>query len=219
MKILAAALVVLSWGACLEAGDAAAGKKPTPILDGVWWDETGERERTGFLDGASDCLTWTARLKGYNAPSARLAPELDRFYQTHPKQKKLPLLAAWRRVVPEMAAKQEAETPRGPGEEWSNAHWYLNGGWWAGRSTQGQLGFVEGHLWCARTYVKAPTPPPQPGQNQPSLGTPPVYSHPAAYYVQKIDEYYAKHGYNEAIADVLARYQDKGKPAGSFVKR
>jgi hypothetical protein len=89
------------------------------------------------------------------------------------------------------------------GETWKNPHWYLNGDWWRQSSRDEQLGFVEGYLWCMQTRVKPP-------HRQ-------RYPQPAEYYADKISAYVNSHdhGADEAIADILARYQAPASKAAA----
>jgi hypothetical protein len=82
------------------------------------------------------------------------------------------------------------------GEKWGNAHWYLNGDWWAQISEDQQQGFIEGYLWCLRTQV--PTAADR-------------YSEIPNAYRRKIDAFVKAHPKlgNEAVADTLRRYRDQ----------
>jgi hypothetical protein len=139
-------------------------------------------------------MTWEAHKNGYSATPEQLADKITKFYQTDPGSKSLSVLEAWQRVSP--AAKQPP-APKG-GETWTNAHWYLNGDWWAQEAQTEQTGFVEGYLWCLRTQVEGPHA---------------SYSKPASFYWEKINAYVAanpKLG-KEAVATTLARFKDPSR--------
>jgi hypothetical protein len=93
-----------------------------------------------------------------------------------------------------LPSEKEASAPKG-GETWKNAHWYLNGDWWAQEAQTEQLGFVEGYLWCMRTQVEGPHA---------------SYSKSDDFYREKINAFVTanpKLG-NEAVAKTLARFKD-----------
>jgi hypothetical protein len=136
-------------------------------------------------------MTWEAHKKGYSATPEQLGDKITAFYQTNPGAKNVSVLDAWQRVLP---SEKEASAPKG-GETWKNAHWYLNGDWWAQEAQTEQLGFVEGYLWCMRTQVEGPHA---------------SYSKSDDFYREKINAFVTanpKLG-NEAVAKTLARFKD-----------
>ena len=159
---------------------------------GTWWLKADAEERSGFLNGTADCLTWTAHKTGYNATPEQLLDKITKFYVAHPESVSLSVIDVWPKVAATPKASKGAE---GQGEVWKNAHWYLNGDWWAQVSEVQQLGFVEGYLWCLKTQVSAPT------EN---------YSGSASSYRRKIDAFVRanpKQG-KEPVAITLRRYRD-----------
>ncbi|MGP8271485.1 MAG: hypothetical protein ACLQLH_15570 [Terracidiphilus sp.] len=168
------------------------GAQSKQAFDGKWWVNTELGERSGFLNGASDCLTWTAHKKGFNSTPEQIMDKIDKYYITHPGSASLNVIDVWQKVADH--SKASAATSDS-GEIWKNPHWYLNGGWWGQVSETEQLGFVEGYLWCLRTQVPAPTE---------------SYSGIATSYRRKIDAFVRanpKLG-NEAVAVTLHRFRD-----------
>ncbi len=107
----------------------------------------------------------------------------------------LSVIDVWQKVADQPEA---GNSGKDQGETWKNAHWYLNGDWWAQVSEAQQLGFVEGYLWCLKTQVSAPTD---------------SYSKPPETYRRKIDAFVRanpKLGH-EAVAVTLRRFRDHGK--------
>jgi hypothetical protein len=202
--LLTIVITMASWwpsiGATVqEAAGTAMQPSPTyraQTYDGNWWLAADEKEQLGFLEGASDCLVWTVHDLNFSETSSQVAPRINKYYQDHPTQRSLNVLEVWQRTEP------KAPQPKAPtgGETWKNPHWYLNGGWWQQSSRDEQLGFVEGYLWCIRIKVKP--------QRQ-------SYLQPADYYAGKISEYVKSHDHavDEAIADILARYQARTSKA------
>src|ERR1022692_4524784 len=123
-------------------------------FDGKWWSKTSSDEHAGFINGASDCLTWTAHEKGFNATPEEAVDKITKFYKEQHESADLSVVEVWKRI--------SDRTPRGdasaqPGETWKNAHWYLDGFWWQDETPAQKQGFVEGHLWCMRTQVPGPS--------------------------------------------------------------
>jgi hypothetical protein len=163
-------------------------------FNGTWWLAANPGERSGFINGVADCMTWEAHKKGYSATPEQLGGKITKLYETDPGTKNLSILEAWRQVS---AAEKQAPAPKG-GETWNNPHWYLNGDWWTQEAQTEQTGFVEGYLWCVRTQVKGPH------------GS---YSKPDSYYWEKVNTYVTanpKLG-KEAVATTLARFKDTSK--------
>lgn len=192
--VFALILVVFGWA---QAPVSQAGSNPSKVqFNGNWWDSADSEERSGFLNGAADCLTWTAHEKGFNATPEQLAGKISKFYETHPESVNRPIIDVWRNMVEQLSQAKNAD---GQGELWKNAHWYLNGDWWAQISESQRQGFVEGYLWCMRTQVPAPAD---------------VYSASPDSYREKIDAFVRanpKLGH-EAVATTLRRFRDKDAP-------
>src|SRR5271165_3863518 len=160
---------------------------------GTWWLKSDAEERAGFINGVADCMTWTVHEKGFNATPEQLTDRISKFYASHPEAAGLSVIDVWRKLDDRP---QPSTGTEGQGETWKNAHWYLNGDWWAQISEDQQLGFVEGYLWCLRTQV----PPPTDG-----------YSASPNTYRRKIDAFVKanpKLG-KEAVAVTLRRYRDQ----------
>jgi hypothetical protein len=189
-------LIVLALTASAWSQSSHLASTPTPTnqkFAGVWWSKADAEERSGFLNGTADCLTWTAHRKGFNATPEQLDDRITKFYKAHPESFSLSIIDVWQKVADQPKASNRAEDH---GEAWKNAHWYLNGDWWSQVSKAQQLGFVEGYLWCLKTQVSAPTE---------------SYSGSASSYRRKIDAFVKanpKQG-NEAVAITLRRYRDQ----------
>jgi len=162
-------------------------------IDSVWWAKTEVGERSGFINGASDCLTWTAHKKGFNATPEQIMDKIDKYYKTHPGSASLSVIDVWQKVID--YSKTDKATSD-PGETWSNTHWYLNDDWWGQIYEPEQLGFIEGYLWCLRTQVSAPTE---------------SYTRSASFYRRKIDAFVRANPKlsKESVADTLHRFRDK----------
>ncbi|HME57114.1 MAG TPA: hypothetical protein VKF63_02165 [Terracidiphilus sp.] len=162
-------------------------------FNGVWWAKTEAGERSGFLNGVADCMTWTAHKKGFSDTPEQIMDKIDKYYKTHPLSANLNVIDVWQKVANQLKAKKYSEDS---GETWTNAHWYLDGLWWRQSSEDEQLGFVEGYLWCLRTQVSAPTE---------------SYSRSANYYCRKIDAIVRANPKldHEAVAVTLHRFRDK----------
>ena len=158
--------------------------------DGGWWLASAPDERSGFLEGSGDCLTWVAHADGYSGTSNQLADEITRYYKAHPDDKHTPVIDVWQRVREVPSSK-----PAQHGEVWKNPHWYLKGLWWRDSSESEQLGFLEGYLKCAGSLDNL--------QNG-------AYSSSVKSYMAKIDGYVRAHpkADDEAIAAILERFRD-----------
>jgi len=160
--------------------------------NGAWWLATDPDTRSGWLNGAADCLTWVAQLQGFNGTPEELDEKITGYYRSHPADLRMAVRDVWQKLV----SNARTAKPTPGGETWKNKHWYLNGWWWQGESDDQRLGFAEGYLWCLRTQ-----------------GNPPVDTYPRSpkFHVQKIDAYLKTHpkAEDEAVADILARFQDK----------
>jgi hypothetical protein len=112
-----------------------------------WWDSINDREQEGFFWGYMDSPCAPAIQGTYQD----VAKFLDGYFPAHPNV-----------TVP--AALQIAKDhikPQKPlpgGEIWTDAHGFMDGGWW-GDSTHGepleQRGYVEGYLACRHQPVRA----------------------------------------------------------------
>jgi hypothetical protein len=164
-------------------------------FDGKWWSKTSTEEHSGFINGAADCLTWTAHQKGFNATPEQLTGKIGKFYREHPGSANLPVIEVWKRIWDRTRSSRAAAQP---GETWSNPHWYLDGFWWLDQAPDEKQGFVEGYLWCLRTQVGASTD---------------TYSKSPGFYVEKIDSFAMANSNTkadrESVASILRRYRDK----------
>jgi hypothetical protein len=167
-------------------------------FDGKWWANADSEERAGFIDGASDCLTWEAHLKGFNATLSQVDAKIRKYYRSNPEAENLSVVDVWEKIGAAQVA--TAETNPSGGEDWTNAHWYFNEDWWVGGSSLDQLGFLEGYIWCTDNRVKPKTE---------------TFSHSVNFYQKKIDAYIEAHpkADNEAVALILRRFRDKAPGA------
>lgn len=168
-------------------------KKVERVYDGNWWLSSGSDERSGFLDGAGDCLFWVAHPKWLSRSMDGLDQHIDQYYRTHPGDRSVSVSTVWRRVL----ATAPPNKPRPPGGEvWTNPHGYYDGTWWAEGSELGKQGFLEGYLWCMRACVTDASE---------------KYSLSTTYYARQISAYIRAHpkAYNEPIATILSRFRDK----------
>jgi hypothetical protein len=181
---------------------ANATQKAQPF-DGKWWSKTSADEHSGFLDGADDCLTWTAHeqiwsknQKGFGGTWAQLNDAIGKFYKDHPDLNYLGVVDTWKKVIEQSSQKPVVSSENA--ETWNNPHWYLDGFWWMEKTSDQKLGFIEGYLWCMKTHVPAP------GE---------TYSKPASFYVEKIDASTRANGDSKAnrekVAVMLRRYKDR----------
>lgn len=193
-NLLCLIVLALTTGAWSQSSQSPSTVVPVnQKFTGIWWLKADVEERSGFLNGTADCLTWTAHKEGFNATPEQLLDRITKFYVAHPESVSLGIIDVWQKVADKPKANNGAD---GQGERWKNAHWYLNGDWWSQVSEAQQLGFVEGYLWCLKTQVSAPTE---------------SYSASASSYRRKIDAFVKanpKLG-KEAVAITLRRYRDQ----------
>ena len=187
--------LVLIFGVCAGSQNPAVNAaQPSQRFDGKWWGKTSSEEHAGFINGAGDCLTWTAHKEGFNATPEELTDKISKFYKKHPESAGFTVVEVWEKLwtktPPSPAAAQ-------PGETWKNAHWYLDGDWWREGSPEERQGFVKGYLWCMRTQVPTPAE---------------TYSKSVDFYVARIDAFTRANANSkmdrEAVASTLKRYRD-----------
>jgi hypothetical protein len=190
--------LVLVAAACGWSQPAAQTMSAAPAnqhFDGKWWSTTSSEERSGFINGVADCLTWSAHEQGFSATPEQLVDKITAFYEEHPGSGDLTVVDVWRRVG-RKSSPDGGITPHG--ETWKNPHWYLDGFWWREAGEGERLGFLEGYLWCMRTHVSAPSE---------------KYSKAVSFYMERIDAFVRGNGSSkanrEAIALILRRYQDE----------
>ncbi len=185
--------VARSQGSPLSAGRSSDSREwKETVYDGNWWLTKEVDERQAFIDGAGDCMTWVAHVKGLGTGS-QLEGKITQFYNTHPEDRRVPVVDVGRKVEEESPPPKRSQG----GEVWTNRHGYLDGTYWSQLYyDDARQAFLEGYLSCLRTCVSKPTE---------------TYSRPAAYYLPKISGYIKAHpktAYNEAIADILSRFRD-----------
>jgi len=193
-RFLSLIVLAMATGAWAQASPSAAGGAPArEKFSGAWWNQSDPEERSGFLNGAADCLTWTVHKKGFNGTPEQLEDKITKFYKLHPEAASLSVVDVWEKVAEQPKASKVEEDQ---GEVWKNAHWYLNGEWWRQVSEAEQLGFLEGYLWCLRTQVPASTE---------------RYSKSASSYRQRIDTFVRANPKlaKEAVATTLHRFRDQ----------
>ena len=194
-------LYINAWS---QASQPAASTPHTKqVFDGVWWLNSNEDERSGFIYGAGDCLTWTAHEQGFIITPLQVDDKITIFYKTHPKSKDLPVVNVWHKIDEQIEAiSKPRKDTKEYGEVWTNAHGPLNGDWWGSISVLEETGYLEGYLWCNNNMV-------HPQKDS--------YSHSVNFYQKKINAYIdANHkSGDEAVANILRRYRDTvAVPAG-----
>jgi len=184
-------LAVDGWGQSPQPPSSAL--RTNQHLDGKWWLRADTEERSGFINGAADCLTWTAHEKGFNATPEQVANKISKFYRAHPEAASLAAVDVWRMVA---VQPKVTETPENQGEVWKNPHWYLNGDWWGSISLLEEKGYLQGYIWCMNDRVEPKTD---------------RYSQPLSFYQEKIDAYIKAHpkSGSEAVAIILRRFRDR----------
>jgi hypothetical protein len=190
-------LGLLAASVCAQVPSDAV--KPSRQYDGKWWANADSEERAGFINGAGDCLTWTAHIKGFSDPPEQVAGKIDKYYKSNSKSADLSVVHVWGKLA---ANPVGAHAPKSDdGERWTNAHWYLNGDWFGQIGNYGEVGYLMGYIWCVNNRV------------QPQTDT---YSRPINYYQARIEAYIGAHpkAGNEAVADILHRLRDKNVQGG-----
>jgi hypothetical protein len=155
--------------------------------------KSNAEERSGLLNGLSDCMTWEVHKIGFNSTPVQMTDRITGYYMSHSSASALNVADVWQRL-----ADPQSTQPRkaSGGEEWKNAHWYLNGDWWGQIDEDEEVGYVEGYLWCV--HSKLPTPHDS-------------YSKSPIIYRDEIDAFVRAHPKlgREAVADTLRRFRDK----------
>jgi hypothetical protein len=201
-SLLALVLISAVGGWCQSLQPPVNAAQTSQQFDGKWWIKTSPDEHSGFINGADDCLTWTAHKqlwttskKHFSVSFKHLNDLIGEFYESHPESRDQTVVDVWRKVM------ENPHPNHVPGSEhaetWKNPHWYLDGFWWLGDTPDERTGFVEGYLWCMRTQVPVPSE---------------TYSKPVGFYVGKIDAFTKANGESKAnrekVAVILKRYKD-----------
>jgi hypothetical protein len=206
MKIIFTSLLAISVSMSLDLSNSQSEKMKSPIVvdkkgtagsvyDGNWWLAADSNERGGFLDGALDCLVWTAHTKPPREID-NLEEKITQYYKSHPADRNGAILSVWERVS--SLGPPSAPPPSG-GEVYRNPHGYYNGEFWREGSESANRGFLEGYFWCLQTHVKSPTD---------------TYSQSIDYYWDKIWTYIQSHpktSVNEPVAVILSKFRDRPK--------
>ena len=180
--------------ACLpQSSNAQETISKEPQFDGKWWMRADTNERSGFINGSADCLTWTAHESGFNGTPEQLISNISNFYKTHTSN--LPVLEVWRLLQGRSIAK---DTTKSDGETWTNPHWYMDGYWWQEGTDAEHQGFMEGYLWCVANRVH---------------GSSDSYSKHPSFYVEKVNNFVRSNPKlnRESVAVTLRRFRDKPK--------
>jgi len=167
----------------------ANGQTHTKQFDGTWWLRTSSDERSGFIEGTSDCMTWVAHIKNFNQTSFQMEPRITQYLGKHLGDRRLLVVDLWSLAFPD--AKPVADAPGG--ETYKNPHWYLDDSWWGQIGPDEQQGYIEGYVACANTH------------------SPEKYTHSASYYLGAISRYLGSHPPRAKlfIGDLLRRYRDQ----------
>lgn len=108
LRMLTIALAVGSW---LLSAHATNNQSPKNY-DGRWWSSADPGERSGFLNGAADCLTSVAHEKWVSRSIEWAVPKITDYYKTHTADNGLPVVDAWRKVLSEAPLKLLARVVR-----------------------------------------------------------------------------------------------------------
>jgi len=198
LRIIAIALLLGSCPLPTHATD----NQPSENFDGKWWSLADSGQKSGFLNGATDCLTAVAHERWVSRSIEWAIPKITDYYKTHTADNGVPVVEVWRKVL----SGAPAETPRKGGEVRTNPHGYYDGLYWRGSSESEQRGFLEGYLWCLRTRVQSRSN---------------TYSQSVDYYKERVNTYVQKHpkSDDEAIAAILSRFCDNTKPKTSPTRK
>ena len=158
-------------------------------FDGKWWLNVNPDERSGFVNGFSDCAVWSANNNSFNATPEQVGDKITERYETHKSSLNQSVIELWKNLPTPMQ-----KTSAG-GETWSNPHWYLNVGWWLSEREPSQSGYIEGYLHCSKSL---------------SLSSE-SYSHSANFYSNQINVYLKTHKTAEKVpvATILQRFRDQ----------
>jgi hypothetical protein len=186
--------IILAAGGFMSAAEI----EPTKRFDGHWWSRAEPEERSGFLNGAGDCLISVAHKTWVSRSIEWAIPKITEYYRANAASSGVPVVEVWRAVLSSVPP----ETPRKGGEVFTNPHGYYDGEYWRESSESQKVGFLEGYLWCLRTQVEAPSE---------------TYSRPVSYYIKKIDAYvndFKAHPgiFNQSIASTLSHFRDNPTP-------
>ena len=167
-------------------------------FDGKWWMNSDYSERSGFVNGFSDCAVWSAHNNAFNTTPEQIVDKITNHLQTHKDELNHSVIEAWQAEAKTIKAPKE----RTAGETWGNPHWYLNSDWWQGENEESHETYVEGYLSCIQTLLPE-------GDER--------YSRPADYYTNNINSYLTAHksAHKLAIASILQRFQDSNRKATS----
>lgn len=192
---LLAFVVLLAVGSPLGQAQLKSASPPqiavrtATVYDGNWWLKADELTRGGFLNGIADYLVAVKRVKWLVGSVDYGGEKIAEYYSRNPRDRALLVPDVWRRVV------IESPPPRpSPGTEiWDGRHGYYLGRWYKTGLRLERLGYLEGYLWCLRTYGKQPAA---------------AYPSPLEFYDERIiDDIDARNAWHEPIADILARFR------------
>jgi hypothetical protein len=113
-RLIVLSLATCAWSQSSQPVVVAASSEQA--IDGVWWAKTEVGVRSGFINGVSDCLTWTAHKKGFNATPEQIMDKIDRYYKTHPESARLNVIDVWQKVIDYPKA---GKARPDPGETWN----------------------------------------------------------------------------------------------------
>jgi hypothetical protein len=139
MHTAIAVLTLVAGGLAVQAqGDQSPrAVKRERAYDGRWWSGGEPEERSGFLNGAADCLAYVAHEKWVSSHSIEwLAPKISGYYESHSASRVVPVVEVWRKLISEAPP----ETPPKGGEVYTNPHGYYDGLYWRPGSDSDHLG-------------------------------------------------------------------------------
>jgi hypothetical protein len=175
---------------------------PEPVYNGHWWLSISTDQQDGFLNGYFDCYKYD---HGGPYHFTRNPPDtarslVTRFYEGNSAQLGM--------SVPEVFYRFRdlpGQTVTGHGgEPIKGRHGFYHGRYWGVLGQDGELGYVEGYLWCWKNCLH-------------SKGA--TFSKSPSEYVALISKWYGlnpKTGLNvdresAKIADVLYRFRDRNE--------
>jgi hypothetical protein len=170
------------------------------VYNGHWWLSASTDEQDGFLNGYFDCYKYDYKGPDHftqNPPDTARAL-ITQFYDRNSTDLGMSVPEAFHRF----RDRPGGTVTGGGGEPIKGRHGYYHGRYWGVLGKEGELGYVEGYLWCWKNCLH-------------SKGA--TFSKPASEYVALISKWYGlnpKTGLNvdresAKIADVLYKFRDR----------
>src|SRR5580704_14830129 len=116
MKIAAQSVVAHAAAISLLAVWPFCAQAQTRPYDGNWWMHADVSERSGFINGFSDCAVWRAHDTTFNTTPEQIADKITDSYQKHPANLRQPVISIWKGILPSIASQKASSG----GETWKN---------------------------------------------------------------------------------------------------